>query len=1040
MINFCLRYVGLLQAQLVEIFSSTFIILIKDSCSSNLLSSAQAQSLLAFTLEDTPAVETYQSQDVPIMDLDINITSLCYTAANCGNRNISRNGCRTLQDLLDILHDTDPDGQNMTLLQLARFSLSGERVPLTSSSLSEPAVKDMLLPSSSRDCLAISPTFSVFRVLHMSAWASSTLFNNVNEYPYFFRGVPSDDHQAVALADLIEEFGFQYIVLLGGADEVYSGPGFKLLREEAFRRGTFCLAVQARFSADDPISIRSAIAQIRDNPEARAMVVFATMADGAALLHALGRQNVTGRILLGSEDWLNRVDFSAFSNTVLSMPIFGYYPDPSAVFLHSGPSDVVVKATFGSTDFILGMAALELGRLYIEQEGDCTFPNPLRCENQSRADVKQCTRYTVARFPRRQPTMAMPMIRLLSLYTNISVVMDVERPFCEQGDCTVVLGRVPADGLRRAMREFTVPCRFHNGTRRAPCHTFTDTQAAYPAYSLRMLSVPTAGAVGTGTGLPSLQAIANWDGFAGPDRITRLTWLRSACIQFGVGECINMHDRRQSGEEKQTSKASGIPLSACSAPCNPGTFLIPSADPMRFCCWRCVECAPGQISSSVNAKKCSACATGLIANGARTECVMPRIECFPWSSHWTGFLIAWSVITCIFSVTSLVYFIRYHKTPAIRAANLPHMIIIMLTPILSSIVHWSFLHSSRSSDLVCTLERESAYSVPTLGFIALMMKTNRMRHLFNTLQLVTASRWRRWLVSASGQVLLVFILFLVANALSSVPSFLYPPTAKLVLVSADAATYVCEPNFTAEIFSLVPLSIFVIVTAVLVFQTRNLPDEYNDSKLILLVCAVDFGACLVFAVVYYNDEVFRPVVVLLLGLWMSTSFSVILCAPRIYWHRYGYAHPRERPGSRAYRASMDTSSYHRNSDLHMSTSRQQSARSSSQDARRSSQYITEPPSRLESLQGSFRENSPMENGHDHASSRHSSTVLPMVTRILAQADTSSKETIVESSHTSSSSSSRRNTRTSDNSSNSFSGNNGGCQPNSSADPEPEGGE
>ena len=115
--------------------------------------------------------------------------------------------------------------------------------------------------------------------------------------------------QAKAIADLVEMFGWKYIGLVFSSDVLYGGEGSQSFNREAEAR-SFCLPIRESFSATDESKITVIIRKLVADTRIGAIVLFALLEDTVSLLSAMADANITDRVIIGSDDWINRLDYT----------------------------------------------------------------------------------------------------------------------------------------------------------------------------------------------------------------------------------------------------------------------------------------------------------------------------------------------------------------------------------------------------------------------------------------------------------------------------------------------------------------------------------------------------------------------------------------------------------------------------------------------------------------------------------------------------------------------------------------------------------
>ena len=830
-----------------------------------------------------------------IADADINTRKLSLDTVQCvATLGIQDTRCALLLELLQIATDPSLETSNIRFRDLARLWHGRKTLPSElngiGKELLQPGISFFMIPSGTSEAMAVTHILSAHQIVHFSQWASSPLLNNVNEYPYFFRLVPSDEHQVHAIADLIEDFGFTYVSLVVGSDNDYSGQGFHLLRRESLHRGTFCLAVHQPFSADNELSIVQVVRAIENERNAKAVIVFANAREGAAFLRVFHEMNVTDHVLIGSDDWVNRVNFNAYPpGAFRSTPIFGLLPDPSQIFPDAAETLALFHRAFQSPEAVYAMATQNVYmQMYLEQEGGCIFLPAGSCSSEHADHMPNCTVALIGSVLSRHGQNSLPRPMTVLFHTVRSVLSRASPlvPVCLNGTCGVTTLTMPSLMMRDMLRTTTLPCHFRNGTTRI-CRVFTDGQSAYPVYQLRMLQHTTI----LGHYQRDMVEVAVWDEEEGENYQARLNWLPAACIKFRSPDpCINMTARRHlrvnNGSDMYDDP---VPKSSCSLPCPPGFFRQFFEDRRLACCWSCVPCGKSEISSETNSDRCTACPRGLVTNVNQSSCMKPVMRKWPWSAEWSYFIITLAGINFILTGVVLAYFIRNRQHPVIKAANLPHTMLILGSALSTDIIIFVVLPLSPiQSGVLCSTERILIYTTADIPILAILMKINRVRQIFQTMHFVKRAGLQRKILSAGVQVVLILGLCAIGVIVLVIIAVVKPAYTELVFLDAQHASRLCAHSW------LIRWAVFgfawagIALDVVLAWFARKLPDEFNESKLILFTTFVSLVLFIALApILFQTRAILKPIAVYFLMLCFHFVVSLCLCVPRIYWCHYG---------------------------------------------------------------------------------------------------------------------------------------------------------
>ncbi len=154
---------------------------------------------------------------------------------------------------------------------------------------SDPSVDAVVGPSSSLTALSDLDTLVAAGIATCSPTATALALDDFPDDRLFFRTVPSDSLQAVAIADLAERTGLQDVAVVS-VDDAYGRP-FARSVEEALAGGTRSVANIREYSyvrADGDLALKAR--EVADSG-ARVVIVLAGSDDGAAFLEALDDTN-----------------------------------------------------------------------------------------------------------------------------------------------------------------------------------------------------------------------------------------------------------------------------------------------------------------------------------------------------------------------------------------------------------------------------------------------------------------------------------------------------------------------------------------------------------------------------------------------------------------------------------------------------------------------------------------------------------------------------------------------------------------------------
>lgn len=153
------------------------------------------------------------------------------------------------------------------------------------------------------------------RPLQVSYGASTDQLSNREVFPSFFRTVPSDRVQAVAMVELLQEFRWNWVAALGSDDE-YGRQGLSLFSSLANTRGV-CIAHEglvplSHATAAQGDATQTLLQQVNQS-SVQVVVLFASARAARTLFSYSIRSGLSPKVWVASEAWLT-------SDLVMTLP------------------------------------------------------------------------------------------------------------------------------------------------------------------------------------------------------------------------------------------------------------------------------------------------------------------------------------------------------------------------------------------------------------------------------------------------------------------------------------------------------------------------------------------------------------------------------------------------------------------------------------------------------------------------------------------------------------------------------------------------
>uniref|UniRef100_A0A1B8Y5T1 G-protein coupled receptors family 3 profile domain-containing protein n=1 Tax=Xenopus tropicalis TaxID=8364 RepID=A0A1B8Y5T1_XENTR len=281
-----------------------------------------------------------------------------------------------------------------------------------------------------------------------------------------------------------------------------------------------------------------------------------------------------------------------------------------------------------------------------------------------------------------------------------------------------------------------------------------------------------------------------------------------------------------------------IPISMCSDSCIPG-YRKNSREVEFSCCYDCVPCAEGHISNTTDMETCIQCPEDQWPNDNRTICIQKITEFLSYEDPLGQSLAAVSVLSSLTVISVLLIFIKYHKTPVVKANNQTLSYSLLLSLTLSFLC--CFLFIGRPQKVTCLLRQVTFGINFTLSVSCVLAKTVTVAIAFNATK--PGSKIKKW-VGTRVSLCLVLLCSLLQVGICLVWLISSPP-----FPDYDTHTYTgtmilqCNEGSVSAFYTVIGYMGFLSgLSFIVAFLVRKLPASFNEAQLItfsmLVFCSV----------------------------------------------------------------------------------------------------------------------------------------------------------------------------------------------------------
>ena len=688
-------------------------------------------------------------------------------------------------------------------------------------------------PFNSGTAVLVGSLLQVYDIPAISPSATSDELSS-QMYKNFFRTVPPDNWQAKVMADIIELFNWTYVAAVG-LDDSYGQNGISALEKESYNRKTFCIA----FSEYIPRlgywnKTKETVLKIKRWSKVAVIIIWLSGRYGREFFSEATAQNVEKTWIL-SDALTARGTFLDTHLTILNGSL-GVKPHEYSVLEFEEHLKMITPAK-----------SIERGAHWWEEFWRLHF-NCSATNSNEQSGVALCETNLTLHHALQKIHGSFVSYRIDAVYAIAHALDNIYRCSLtihgagKRGKCPPVKPTVKGRDLEKYLRNIS----FDGLTGRVGFDKFGDPlTASYDIINFQHDSTDAA---------RKDILVGSWNKKNTPKLevdLSRLRW-----------------------------RTPFTPLSFCSSECLPGT----RREKTEPCCWDCIKCPLGTVSTKVGSISCTKCDPETKSNEGRSRCEkLPLVNI----THLNVYGITITVVASLGFILILFVggtYIKFFNTPVVKASNREISFLLLFG--VSALFILAVLELSEPSHSLCTATFFWRYFGLNLCITVLFLKTMRIASVFEVDKL--AQLFTPCYKTLTRQGIFLSGMNLASLCLLALWIFLDPPRRNKVIRVDEYIFLVCKPfdtNLGLALF--IAVCAYTLIVAFLctyyAFKARGIPENFNEAKYIGFSMYILLLSSLAYYPVLFAFESWY-VTIVSCTTTLVTSFGMLGCmfGPRIY--------------------------------------------------------------------------------------------------------------------------------------------------------------
>ena len=682
-------------------------------------------------------------------------------------------------------------------------------------------------PALSSVAVPVATLMNLFQIPQISYSATANLLSDKNDFTYFFRTVPPDNGQVMAMYDLIRTFNWTYVSIIY-TDNVYGIGGFNQLQSflaSGDNTTTICLAhtISIRLGASDSVFDKVVATLLTGKRNATVVVLFANSQTSSGVIKAWSKRNNTHNVT-----WI----VSDGAATTLDVNVVQGMLSVSPTIRASIPFEQWFRE--------IGLSNTE-GSPWIHEY----FMRFVCTQNDTKiSSLGTCNEsVTIANYDEYRQCPFVPAI-INAVYAFSHALHNLSVVKCNKTLCLEMLDQSGQRVNGTLLLEYLQYVTFTGSSEETVAFN-NDHDLKHGDYNIY-----------------NVQPVAMINGLKRFDYVKVGSW-STGTLSLNVSRIW--------------WNTGNPPPSVCSPVCKTGYFeqrITGEAE----CCWTCEPCTNTQISDG---KTCSSCPEDRRPNTQKSACESLAIVFLGWLDPFALALLIASFCGAVMTTTFMAIFVAFRKKRVIKATSRELSAVFLCGILICYLM--PLVYIGRPHVVACALRRYGVWVCLSLCFGAILLKLVRIYRIFINKKVTTK---KLILIDWKSQLVLNGIIVAFQILIGTVWLIVENPGVSRVVENEQIIQRCNAHPYIGTSVSLVYNLLLLFGCICFAILTRKVPADFNETRFLYLTV---FSMCMIwvaFLPVHYSTAELEPTIYIysqiVASFMTATCLVIFLILPKLY--------------------------------------------------------------------------------------------------------------------------------------------------------------